>query len=120
MGEPCWPGLREKPTQPNLINMPYIATEKKLNYKNQSISTGFSRIKYFKQSINIGNICTLKTVLRIRDFYPGSRIQKQQQKRGVEKFVVISFFCSHKFHKIVNYFIFEMLKKQFGQFFKEL
>ncbi len=24
-------------------------------------------------------------VLRIRDVYPGSRIQKQQQKRGVKK-----------------------------------
>jgi hypothetical protein len=36
------------------------------------------------------------------DFYlPGSRIQKQQQKRRVKKI----------FHKILNYFIFEMLKK---------
>ncbi len=79
----------------------------------------------------------LEPVLRIRDVYPGSRfpdpdfypswipdpgsrildpgsrIQKQQQKRGVrKKFVVIPFFCSHKFHKIVNYFFFEMLKKK--------
>jgi hypothetical protein len=48
-------------------------------------------------------------VLRIRDVYPGSRIlifthpgsriQKQQQKR-------------HKFHKIANYFSFEVLKKK--------
>jgi hypothetical protein len=30
----------------------------------------------------------------------------------VKKIVAISFFCSHKFHKIVNYFIFEMLKKK--------
>jgi hypothetical protein len=46
------------------------------------------------------------------DFYPfrildpGSRIQKQQQKRGVKKISCQTFFCSHKFHKIVNFFIF--------------
>jgi hypothetical protein len=54
------------------------------------------------------------------DFYPsripnlGSRIQKQEQKRGVKKICCHTFVCSlkfHKFHKIVNYFIFEMLKK---------
>jgi hypothetical protein len=51
----------------------------------------------------------------------GSRIKKQEQKRGVEKkYVVITFFWSHKFHKIVNYFIFEMLKKKVGPVFKEL
>ncbi len=58
-----------------------------------------------------------KPVLRIRDVYPGSRIlifthpgsriQKQQQKRGVKKNL-----CSHKFHKIANYFSFEVLKKK--------
>jgi hypothetical protein len=45
------------------------------------------------------------------DFYP-SRIQKQEQKRGIEKNLVSYLFCSHKFHKIENYFIFEMLKKK--------
>jgi hypothetical protein len=33
-------------------------------------------------------------------------------ERGGKEFVVIPFFCSHKFHKIKNYFIFEMLKKK--------
>jgi len=44
----------------------------------------------------------------------GSRIPdpKQQQKRGVKKNCCHTFFCSHKFHKIVHYFIFEMLKKK--------
>ncbi len=42
----------------------------------------------------------------------GSRIQKQQKKRGVKKIICHTFFCSHKFHKIVNYFIFGMLKKK--------
>jgi hypothetical protein len=53
------------------------------------------------------------------DFYPsripdlGSRIQKAQQKRGVKK-------ISHKFHKIENYFIFEMLKKKIWASFQRI
>jgi hypothetical protein len=43
--------------------------------------------------------------------YP-SRIQKQQQKRGVKKFFCNTFLCSHKFHKIENYFSFEEQKKK--------
>jgi hypothetical protein len=72
--------------------------------------------------------------LRIRDCYPGSlflyrilifvhpgsrisepgfRIQKQQQKgEGEKKLVVLPFFCSHKYHKFENYFIFELAKKK--------
>jgi hypothetical protein len=50
------------------------------------------------------------------DFLPildlGSRIQKQQQKRGVKKICCHTFFCSHKFYIIDNYFIFEILKKK--------
>jgi hypothetical protein len=44
--------------------------------------------------------------------HPGSRIQKQQQPRGVKKNLLSYLFCSHKFHKIGNYLIFEMLKKK--------
>jgi hypothetical protein len=58
-----------------------------------------------------------KSVLQLRDVYPGSRIPKQ---RGVKKNCCHSFFCSHKFHKIDNYFSFEMLKKKFGSIFKVL
>jgi hypothetical protein len=50
---------------------------------------------------------------------PGSRIQKPQQKRGEKKICCRTLFCSHKFHKIENYFISEMLKKKFGPVFKE-
>jgi hypothetical protein len=72
------------------------------------------------------------SVLRIRDVYPkscfliipvpdpGSRIQKQQQERGMEKLVVIPFFCSYKFHKIENYFIYEMLKKKMWANFQRI
>ncbi len=51
-----------------------------------------------------------------QDVYPGSRIlifyQKQQQKRGVKKICYRTFYCSNKFHKIENYFSFEVLKKK--------
>jgi hypothetical protein len=68
-------------------------------------------------------------VLRIRDVYPGSRIlifthpgsriQKQQQKRGEKKLDAKPFYVATKFNKIVNYFSFEVLKKKnLGQFSK--
>jgi hypothetical protein len=51
------------------------------------------------------------------DFLPipdlGSQIPDPKtaiKERGGKKLVVILFFCSHKFHKIGNYFIFEILK----------
>ncbi len=52
--------------------------------------------------------------------HPGSRIQNQQQKRGVKKISCHTFSCSHKFHKIVNNFIFEMLKKKIWANFQRL
>jgi hypothetical protein len=51
---------------------------------------------------------------------PGSRIpdpKRATKERDDKKFVVILFFC-HKFHKI-EYFSFEMLKKNLGQFSKK-
>ncbi len=60
------------------------------------------------------------------DFYPsripdlGSRIQKLQQKRGVKKFFCHTFLCSHKFHKIENYFSFEVLKKKIWANFQRI
>ncbi len=44
--------------------------------------------------------------------HPGSRIQKKQQKRGWKKICRHNFLCCHKFHKIANYFSFEVLKKK--------
>ena len=64
--------------------------------------------------------------------HPGSRIpdlgsqisdpgSKNSNKReGWKKLVVKPFFCSHKFHKIENYFIFEMLKKIFWANFQRI
>jgi hypothetical protein len=69
------------------------------------------------------------TVLKIRDvyprsrilifthpgsriLYPGSRIQKQQQYRGMKKNFCHTFLCSHKFKKIVYNVSFEVLKKK--------
>ncbi len=76
-----------------------------------------------RQPIQCGS-GTGSAVLRIRtpdpDICPsripdlGSRIQKQQQKRGVKKFCCHTgtFLCSHKFHKIENYISFEVQKKK--------
>jgi hypothetical protein len=70
------------------------------------------------------------SVLRIRDVYPGSRIlifthsgsriQKQQQKRGATNNSCQTFFGSHKFHKIENYFSFEVLKKKIWANFQRI
>ncbi len=66
-------------------------------------------------------------VLLVRDVYPrswilifshpGSWIQNSTKERGEKKLVVITFYV---FHKIANYFSFELLKKKFGPIFKEL
>ncbi len=59
------------------------------------------------------------------DFYPfrvpdlGSRIQKQQQKRGAKTFLSY-LFGNQKFHKIVNNFMFEMLKKKIWDNFQRI
>jgi hypothetical protein len=55
----------------------------------------------------------LITVLRIRN-------PKQQQKRGVKKISCHNFLCSHKFHKIANYFSFELLKKKIWANFQRI
>jgi hypothetical protein len=44
--------------------------------------------------------------------HPGSRIKQQHQKRGKFYFCP-TIFCSHKYHEIVNNFIFEQVKKTF-------
>jgi hypothetical protein len=43
---------------------------------------------------------------------PGSRIQKQQQERRMKINLLSHLFCSHKYHKVINYFIFELMKKK--------
>jgi hypothetical protein len=56
------------------------------------------------------------------DFYP-SRIPDPKtatEERSEKKFVVILFLCSHRFHKIVNYFSFEVLKKKIWTNFQRI
>ena len=73
-------------------------------------------------------------MLWIRDVYPGSRIlifthpgprisdpgSKNRNKREVKKIRCNTFLCSHKFHKIVNYFSFEVLKKKIWANFQRI
>jgi hypothetical protein len=49
---------------------------------------------------------------------PGSKTSTKG--RGEKKLVVIPFFCSHKFYKIVNFFIIEMLKKKIWPSFQRI
>jgi hypothetical protein len=51
---------------------------------------------------------------------PGSRIQKKTKERGEKKISCHTFLCSHKFHKIVNYFSFEALKKKIWANFQRI
>ncbi len=56
------------------------------------------------------------------DFYP-SRIPDTKtvtKERGEKKFVIILFFCCHKFHKSEYYVIFEMLKKKIWANFQRI
>jgi hypothetical protein len=69
-------------------------------------------------------------VLRIRDVYPGSRIRifshpgsrkpKTTTKERGEKKFCHTFLCSQKFHKIENYFSFEVLKKKIWANFQRI
>jgi hypothetical protein len=75
----------------------------------------------------------LNSVLRIRDVYPGSRIlifthpgsqipdpKTATKERGEKKICCHNFSCSHKFHKIENYFSFEVLKKKIWADFQRI
>jgi hypothetical protein len=68
--------------------------------------------------------------LRIRDLYPrfrilvfshpGSWIQNSNKREGSKKICSLYFLCSHKFHKIANYFSFELLKKKIWATFQRI
>ncbi len=57
-------------------------------------------------------------MLRNRDVYPGSRIQKQQQKRGVNKFCCHIFFVATNFTKFKIILFLKCRGKKFGKFQK--
>ncbi len=83
----------------------------------QVLYTSFSRVL----DPLVNSVADPRFLSRILIFtHPVSRIQKQEQKRGVKKISCHTFFCSHKFHKIVNYFIFEMLKKKMWANFQRI
>jgi hypothetical protein len=62
--------------------------------------------------------------------HPGSQIQDlgslipdpktATKERGEKKFVVITFYVATKFHKIANYFSFEVLKKKIWANFQRI
>ncbi len=98
----------------------------------RNISTTFSRFRIslernstsLPKQNNFG-ISMSWAVLRILDVYLGSQIlifthhgsripdtKTATKERGEKKICCHIFFCSHKFTKIENYFIFEMLKEK--------
>jgi hypothetical protein len=100
------------------------ATGEAFSPQKRTSSTSKHEIYYIFSLYIFGSVADLGCLSRFPDpgFYPsripdlGSRIPYPGSKisnirEGCKKLVVI-FFCSHKFHKIVNYFIFEMLKKK--------
>jgi hypothetical protein len=54
------------------------------------------------------------------DLYPSRILNQQQQKRRKKEIWCLTLFCSHKLHKIKNYFIFEQAQKKFEPIDKEL
>jgi hypothetical protein len=55
------------------------------------------------------------------DLYPSQILDPKtatKERRG-KKLVCHIFFCSHKYHKIENYFIFEAVKKKFGAIYRQ-
>ncbi len=76
--------------------------------------------------IRIISVAEPRCLSRILIFYPsripdlGSRIQKPQQKRVVNKNFLLYLFWRHKLHKIENNFIIEMPKKKFWPSFQRM
>jgi hypothetical protein len=71
-------------------------------------------------AISVADPGCLSRILDPDFSHPGSQSQIQQEKRGVKKISCHTFFCSHKFHKIENYFIFGMLKKKIWASFQRM
>jgi hypothetical protein len=64
-------------------------------------------------NISKHSVADLVSLSRILIFiHPGSN---NSNKRGGGKFVVLPIFCSHKYHKIDNYFILSWLRTNFVQ-----
>ncbi len=72
----------------------------------------------FIQHVSVANPGCLSRILIFT--HPGSRIQKQQQKREVKKISCHTCLYSQKFHKIVNYFSFKVRKKKMWASFQRI
>ncbi len=67
-------------------------------------------LEFLRVNISFADPGCISWFLSILDL--GSRIQKQQQKRGLTKNLLSYLFCCHKYHNIENYLIFELAKKK--------
>ncbi len=65
------------------------------------------------RTLLLGSVADPGCLSRILIFtHPGSRVQKQQWKPGVEKIRCHTFFLSHKFHKIELFYIWNVEEKK--------
>ncbi len=102
-----------------LCRVPIIIIQAWFHILNSFFLTRLHHPSWQTTGTGTGSVADPGCLSRILIFtHPGSRIQKQLQKRGVKKNWCYTFLCSHKFHKIVHYFSFEVLKKNLGQFSK--
>ncbi len=117
-------GLKNEPCQRNVLLCPCI-----LYFANEGYPIRYLFMVVIGIRFDFSSVADPGCLSRIPnpDFLPipdlsdiGSRIQKPQQKRGVKNISCQIFFCSHKFYKIVNYFIFEMPKKKIWLSFKRI
>ncbi len=92
----------------------------------ENTGTGTIFLKSGIYNIHMASVADPGCLSRILDpdFYP-SRISdpgsKNSKKReGLKKICCHNFLCSHKFHKIANYFSFEVLKKKIWANFQRI
>jgi hypothetical protein len=53
-------------------------------------------------------------------FIPDPGSKNSNKREGLKKICCHNFLCSHKFHKIANYFSFEVLKKKIWANFQRI
>ncbi len=94
-----------------------------------SVRRGYFAVLWIRIRVGSG-FNVVPALLRIRDVYSGSRIlifypflipyPNTSTREGWKQICCHTFICSHKFHKIENYFIFETLKKQIWPGFQRI
>jgi hypothetical protein len=101
-----------------LYSHTYLSGERGCNAK---IFSSLSR-NFLMSNTSVADPGCLSRILIV--IHPGSRIQKQQQKRWRNKIICPTFFCSHKVTIITKLklilFLNWLVKEKFGPIYKEI